>query len=240
MHPLKKIIITLIGLLFLIPSNAQEKADFGFAISTSQYNKFTLEYRKPFGEKYHFRLAAAYGESNYYLWQQQGEIISVSDSIITKRNYLKNGFRTGLRFGVERQFGNSMFSVGTDLSLNYWQSNSAYQYSSTYLRDDGTWSGNSLFPGFQPSDDPNNSRISRHYVVPGVRLSLNMNIPIGNSFILNLAGSGIFNVPLYMGATQVDDPLGLFNYIPQRWLDFNTNASIGLRYIIGSRNKKRG
>lgn len=240
MNILKKVAFTLIGLLFLVPSNAQEKGDLGLLISTSRYNKLALEYRKPFGEKYHFRLAATYGAIGSNFWYNNGEIISVSDSIVVERNFYNNGYQTGLRFGAERQFGNSMFSIATDLSADYRQSRSVYRTGAAYLQEDGTWGPGPNSTLFYHFDDPSNSRITRHYLVAGARFSLNMNVPLGKSFLLNLAASGTFGLPIYMGATRVQDPLGDFIGTPPSIFEFNTHFGIGLRYIFGSRNKEKG
>ncbi|MFT5819948.1 MAG: hypothetical protein ACI8ZM_001173 [Crocinitomix sp.] len=241
MIALKKTAITLMGLLFLVPSIAQEKGDIGLIISSSRYNKSALEYRKPFGEKYHFRIAATYGERGSYYWGTNNQIISVSDSIVLERNLYKNSYQTGLRFGAERQFGNSMFSIATDLSIDYRQSTSVYRTNAKYLQGDGTWGSNSTSPTiYTPFDNPTNSRITRHYLSPGARISLNMNIPLGKAFLLNLSASGTFGLPIYMGATQVQDAEGNFIGTPPAIFNFDTHLGIGLRYIFGSRNKERG
>jgi hypothetical protein len=240
MQTLKKFTATFISLLFLAPSFAQEKGDLGLIISTSRYNKLALEYRKPFAEKYHFRLAATYGEIGNPFWYNQGQIIHVSDSIVVARSFYKNGYQTGLRFGVERQLKNSMFSVGTDLSVDYRQSRSTYRSRISYLQDDGSWEEGLPTTVFENFDDPSNSRITRHYLVAGARLSLNMNIPLGKSFLLNLAASGTYGLPIYMGATRIQDPLDDFIGTPPSITEFDTRFSIGLRYIFGSRNKEKG
>ena len=239
MIAIKKITITFIGLLFLVPSYAQERGDLGLIFSTSRFGQLAVEYRKPFAEKYHFRMSAFYGESANSFWGGNGQIISASDSVIVERNFFSYGLQTGLRFGAERQLGNSMFSIASDLSLDYRRSHSIYQNREQYLQENGSWSQQHV-TSFSPFDVPTNSRITRHYLVPGARLSLNMNVPLGKCFLLNLSASGTFGLPIYMGASQVQDPEGDFIGTPPSTIDLNTFAGIGIRYIIGSRNKDRG
>ncbi len=237
MIAIKKITLTFICFLFLVPVNAQEKGDLGILITTSNQSRLGIEYRKPIAEKYKLRIGASYGEYGNQFWGNgRGEIIAITDSSVTERFYYHDGFQAGLRLGAERQFGNSMFSVAADVSVDYRQTNSAFQNNTLYLQENGMWDNGPSTTIFPPFSDPSNSRITRHYLVSGARLSLNMNIPIGKSFLLNLAASGTFDLPVYMGASQVQDPTGDFTGIPPSWINLDTNVGIGIRYIFGSRN----
>lgn len=229
-------------MLFLLPSIAQEKGDIGIIFSTSNSNsaKLAIEYRKPMSEKFNFKIAATYGDGANYFWSNNGRIVSVSDSAVTELNYYEYGSQVGLRFGAERQFGNSMFSIGADLNIDYRRTNSFYYNNTTYLQENGSWDITPIGGYSYFGDEPLNSNISRHYLVPGARLNFNMDIPMGKSFLLNLSAIGIFQLPIYMGESQKKDPNDYFIGIPATTFDLNTNLGIGLRYKIGSRNKKRG
>lgn len=237
MIALKKFTITFIGFLFLAPVNAQDKGDLGILITTSHQSRIGIEYRKPIAEKYKLRIGASYGEHGNLFWgNRRGEIITVTDSSITERFFYYDGFQTGLRLGAERQFGNSMFSVAADISVDYKQTSSSFQNNTLYLQENGVWENGpstTIFPAFS---DPSDARITRHFLVPGARLSFNMNIPVGKSFLLNLAAAGTLNLPVYMGASQVHDPTGHFGGTPPSWINLDTNVGIGIRYIFGSRN----
>jgi hypothetical protein len=237
MVALKKLSFTIFGLLFLLPSVAQEKGDIGFIFSNSWNSKLALEYRKPFKEKFKFKIAATYGEWGNYFSFNNGEIISATDSTVVERDFNRHIHQAGLRFGLERQFGNSLFSVGTDVIVDYRRTRSSYRNRTISLQSNGTWEQGSFTTIFPPFSDPSDSHIVRHYLVTGARLNFNMDIPIGKSFLLNLSTAGIFGLPVYMGATQIQDPTGEFMGTPPSVINLDVNFGIGLRYKIGSRNK---
>jgi len=222
-----------------LPSQAQEKGDIGFVISNTTTSQIAIEYRKRINDQFKFKVGATYGEWGNYFSFNNGQIISASDSTITERDFNKHIHQAGLRLGLERQFGNSMFSVGGDISVHYRRTRSAYRNRTIYLGENGTWQNGAYTTSFPPFADPSGSQILQHYLVPGARLNFNMDIPIGKSFLLNLSAAGIFSLPVYMGATQVYDLNGDFLGTPPAIFDVSTNLGIGLRYKFGSRKEAK-
>lgn len=226
------------GIAFLSPTFSQEKGDLGFMVTTSDRSKISLEYRKPVLPKLHLTIGATYGSDYYYYSRSSTDIIEITDSTFVQRAYQGGTTQAGIRIGVERQMKESIFSFGVDLNLNYRRRINT-NYNTTYYYDDqnGIYDeGAGYFPAF---DDGSYSSITRHYLVPGLRGTFNMNIPLGESFILTLSSAVTFSTPVYMGATSIIDPdqqfIGTSNFI----FDMSTNLGIGLRYNIGSIRKNK-
>lgn len=237
MNAIKKLIPTFIGLLFVLPSIAQEKGDLGILISTSETARISLEYRKPIGEKYKFKIGLTQGSTGLNNWGYDGQIVAISDSAVSERNFYKSGSQSGLRIGAERQFGNSMFSIGGDLILGYKNERSTYRYSVKYLQEDGSWNQHSV-SSYDPAIEGNlNSSITRHYLVAGARISINMDVPLGGGFLLNLSAASNLGMPIYMGASNVSDPNDFFLGTPPFSIDLTSTFGIGVRYVFGSNPK---
>jgi hypothetical protein len=237
MIALKKLKLVLVAFLFInVNGMAQDsRVDIGALISSSNQARLGIEFRKPLGEHYKFKLGATYGSSyNYFGALANGEIISVNDSLIVERISESSYNQGGIRIGAERRFKTSMFSVGADLNINYRQRLRINYNRNTYLGEDGIWSSQS-FPtsNFSPFEDPAASRITEHFIVPSFRVSFNMDVPLGKSFLLNLYAAGSFGAPIYMGNTGLIDPESEFIGSPPSIIDFDTQAGIGLRYLIG-------
>jgi hypothetical protein len=66
-----------------------------------------------------------------------------------------------------------------------------------------------------------------------------MNIPLGESFILTLSSAATAGLPIYMGATDIQDPNQDFVGSPGSVIDFDSNLEIGLRYNIGSNKRSK-
>lgn len=240
MIALKKMNLWFAG-LFLISANgiAQERFDIGTLISTSDQSRLAFEFRKPMGEQYKLRLGLTYGtQFDYFGSWANTEIVSASDSMVVERIRDSRFTQGGIRVGAERRFKTSMFSIGADLNVNYRNQRKQNFNRINELDEDGNWTtswfdtdgaGNTIL------EDLTRSQITRHFLVPSLRVSFNMDIPLGKSFLLNLFVANSLGAPIYLGATDVNDPVGDFIGTPPSVIDFDTQFGAGLRYQIGKK-----
>jgi len=237
MISLKKSSLALIVTLLASSTFAQEKGDLGFMISSSDRSRIALEYRKPMKEQYHFRLGATYGSNFYNFPYTSTAIIKVNDSTLTQRYAQGQNLEAGLRIGLERRMSSTMFSFGLDLNINYRQQQRSlddviYYHDTENENYDETTAFNSL-----SYFDASYAQITRHFIVPSLRGTFNMNVPLGPSFILTLSAAVDAGAPIYMGATNITDPDQNFIGSPSSIFDMTTNFGIGLRYNLGSLKK---
>ena len=65
-----------------------------------------------------------------------------------------------------------------------------------------------------------------------------MNVPLGDQFILSLAGAFSMTNPIYMGASEIDDSYDEFIGTPPFTLSSVISTNVGIRYELGSGKKK--
>ena len=237
----------------------QHKGDIGIITSTYNNAKFALEYRAAQKGQYNLRIGVAMGQDNGSGWGYSPQnIISASDSLIIY-NYRGNwSSHQTLRLGLERQFKSSIFSAFADLTVGY-QSKMFYKQNSPYVLTDKGWNLGSfsesdtvgdinLFPGqdfgyYHPivAGYSNYQSYRQHFLVAGLRVGINMDLPIKKAFIFHTGVACNINTPIYMGTTRIHDLSGnLAIYTPPSIINLNTSAEIGLRYAIGSfKNRTR-
>lgn len=226
---------------FLLSVNyglTQQTTDIGNFITTSDIERIGIEFRKPIKQQYWLKMGLTYGSNNNSYYRDNRQIIFVSDTLITERVKYTSYQQGGIRIGAERRFRTSMFTVGADLNINYRKTKRLNLDRFSVLKPDNSWSNtNSYYTEFSKYDDPSGTRMTQHFIVPNLRISFNMYAPLGKSFLLHLFAAGSFGTPIYMGATNVNDPQNEFLGTPPSVFDFEQQIGIGLRYIFG---KKEG
>lgn len=219
----------------LITAYAQEKGDVGIIISSLDKSRLSLEYRKPIGEQYRFKLGALYG-ANRPFGGDYSRIFSATDSLVVMRYTQIEDYWAGLRIGVERKLKNPICSFGLDLNLIYNNATRQHYNSDFTPNADGEWSGAAAFNTIPFDESTLNSTITRHYLDPSLRISFNIDAPIGDRLLFNFSIAASVNQPIYMGATDVIDPLDDFIGTPSPIINLNSSINGGLRYKLGKIN----
>lgn len=214
-------------------SYAQTTGDLGIVFSSLEEFRFGIEYRKPINAKLRYKIGATQGGSGNVL-SPNYELYELTDSTFSTRHFTNQITSTNLRIGLERNLGISIFSIGFDLNLGYQNVQSERANRNWILNSEGEWEESGLAPFFQGNEELLSAQITRHYFTPTARLSLNMDAPLGKGFILNFSISSNFGVPIYMGATNVIDPLTEYVGVPPTTINWSTYLGAGLRYAINN------
>lgn len=251
-----------LALTLILCSNlalSQEKGDLGIIVSTYDNAQLAFEYRTAQKGQYNWRIAYVTGQGYGSGWGYSPQnIVSASDSLIIY-DYHRNwsSYQT-LRLGLERQFKSSIFSAFADLTVGY-QSRMNYNHNVPYVLTKYGWSMASfsesdtvgdvnLFPGqdfgyYHPivAGYSNYQSYRQHFLVAGLRVGVNMDLPIKKAFILHTGVACQINTPIYMGTSKIHDlPGDLVILTPPSIINMNMSAEIGLRYNIGSfKNRTR-
>lgn len=217
-----------------ISVHAQNERDLGFIYSKADGNGIALEYRQMMGDTYRMRLALTYNNNSLSNALYNQSIIMVSDSLITQRVAVFNRNDVGIRFGILNQVSESVFSVGADLNVAYRSLREGYYLQQTALNPNGRWeiNPNTVFP---PFDNPGGSYVTRHFIVPTLRLAINADIPLGTSALIHFEIGYGANIPIYMGATNVQLQENEIIGSPSTQFNAVFSSGIGLRYKLGSR-----
>lgn len=251
-----KLLAALSILISVTPSFGQDKGDLGFIISTYNIEKIALEYRTTEKGQYRMRFGYSYGEPTF--WNDRNNpstIIKASDSMIVYRNSSQYQLSHTVRFGLQRQFGESIFSAVADLTLGY-KIRTSYSYDSPVVLTVSGWRPGYFYPeGEEPTTEQDNGSFSyiqsvqgennlyhtrEYFLSPGVRLGVNMDLPIKKAFVLHTGVYSSFAVPIYMGRTDFIDDTQTHFGTPPSVFQLDVNAEIGLRYNIGSfKNRTR-
>lgn len=234
--------ITVAGILLFTNnvgfSQTNYKHDIGIMLSTFDYNRIGIDYRVSLGEKWKLRTGFIYG-NRYSDYFYGGEIIAVTDSLVTERtNYFNSEIFT-VKLGTERALGNSLFSLTTDFLFAYQNTHSSYRNQYTKLDSTGYWSnlGYQDYESYFGIGDTTRSRITRHYFVPSIALGIMMNVPIRERFIFSLGVSATIGTSFYLGSSNEIDPYNEFQ-TPSGWtIDLNSIVSAGFRYRFGGKDK---
>lgn len=229
MIAIKKISLTLLVVSLTANSFSQDRGDLGVIFSSNDKTTLNLEYRKPLKGKYDFLIGASYGST----WSDFGYNNFVTGSTDTSVTYgvnHSNGSHVFVRVGAQRQLKESHFSVGGELNLGYENEYRSYYNSTLYLDTMGGYSNGPITTVFPVHDNPTASRKRSHYFEPGVRLSLNLDLPFGDRFFLHLSIATLFSAPIYLGETDFHDPHLKFQGNPPTIFNYEQMGSIGLRY----------
>ncbi|MFT5819946.1 MAG: hypothetical protein ACI8ZM_001171 [Crocinitomix sp.] len=217
-------------------SYAQSLGDLGIVIAADEEFRIGIEYRKPINEKLRYKIGVTQGGSGDVL-SPNYELYEMADSTFSTRHFSNQTTSTNLRLGFERNLGISIFSIGFDLNLGYQNIQSDRVNRNWALNNMGVWEETSYTAFFQGNEELLSAQITRHYFTPTARLSLNMDAPLGKGFILNFSISGNLGVPIYMGATNVIDPLTEYVGVPESVINWSNYLGVGLRYAINSEKK---
>ncbi|NOQ70584.1 MAG: hypothetical protein GQ574_01195 [Crocinitomix sp.] len=219
-------------------SFAQSAGDLGIVITASEEFRLGIEYRKPINEKLRYKIGVTQGGSGNVL-SPNYDLYELTDSTFSTRHFSNQITSTNLRIGLERNLGISIFSIGFDLNLGYQNVQSDRANRNWILNPAGDWEESGIAPFFQGNEELLSAQITRHYFTPTARLSLNMDAPLGKGFILNFSISTNYGVPIYMGATNVIDPLTEYIGVPATTINWSTYLGAGLRYVINSEKKAK-
>lgn len=234
MATLKKVFLLIFLSCISFFGNAQNKGDIGILFTSYDQFRTGFEYRKPIGEaeKYRLKMGATFGGTGNFLYPNY-EIFEVTDTTFSSRHFAEQSNWIGMRFGFERILGNSFFSVGADLNLGYQNHQQSYSNQNWTLNENGDWVSEGFAPFFALNENGQNATITRHFLDPTVRFGFNMDAPLGKAFLLNFTISTSVGMPVYMGATDVIDPLNEFLGSPPTLINWSTNVGAGIRYRLG-------
>jgi hypothetical protein len=222
----------------IVSAQTNLKHDIGIVLSTFDYNRIGIDYRVNLGENWKLRTGFIYG-NRYSDYFYGGEIIAVTDSLVTERLNSFNGDFFTLKLGGERVLGNSMFSVTGDLLFGYNKSNSSHRNQYTKLDSTGYWSnlGYQDYESYFGIGDTTRAQITRHYFVPTIAIGIMMDVPIKDRFIFSLGISANMGTNFYLGSSNEIDPYNEFQ-TPSGWtIDLNSVISAGFRYRFGGKKK---
>lgn len=236
MHEFKRLALLILLAGANCFSYAQAEGDIGILIAADEEFRFGIEYRKPINERLRYKIGVTQGASGNVL-SPNYELYELTDSTFSTRHFSNQITTVNLRLGLERNLGISIFSIGFDLNLGYQNIQSARTNRNWILNNAGIWEETNYLGFFQESNELLNSQITRHYFTPTARLSLNMDAPLGKGFILNFSFAGNFGVPIYMGATNVVDPLTEYVGVPASVFNWGSYLGAGLRYVINTEKK---
>lgn len=214
-----------------ISLSAQERSDIGFIISQDETVRMALEWRLPQKDQWRMKWGLTTGNASNYYPSFNSRIMNITDTTVVMREYRSHSQYFGLRFGGEYQIKSSLFSLGVDMNVDY-QSRYRYNFNRTQ------YYGTSVNYHNTNPESLDQSRIRQHFLNPSVRFSIRMNVPLGDQFILSLAGAIRMTNPIYMGASQIDDPYDEFIGSPLFTLNSVLSSNIGIRYELGSGKKK--
>ncbi len=227
---MKGITIIFCCFLFSIQLYSQDTKDIGILVSLEQSPRPMIEYRTPIKEGFKLKLGAYYGEqSNPFSYG--GKLVEVSDDSIVERFFYSQSSIGKLMLGMEKQIKSSVFSYGADLLIGYRQSQNSYYNQTKSLTSDGDWE---FFSNIGPFNDLNTSRITRHYITPGVRVNMAMNVPVSDRFIFNFFLANTFDFNIHLDDTEVLDPQKEFSSSSDFAESF-TSIGFGLRYVLLSK-----
>jgi hypothetical protein len=226
-----KSILFVCAFLLCVTASAQLKADIGVRVATSDLNRLQLEFRKPLGEKYTFRLGATYGTIAYYPWTS---VSDANDSVVTTRIRQQNNSSYELRFGFERKLKWKYLSVHADLATGYFQ---AYKYSwnaYSVLDTNNNWSDPWFTPGYENLDSQF-SFARDHFVTAGLVFGISADYPLNNRLVLNLnANYGAFT-RFQVGHDEINDFADEYYDGNSMTYHLYPSAGIGLRYVFGQK-----
>jgi hypothetical protein len=232
---MKKFGLSVIILCLTFSLKAQERSDIGLVFSQDDAMTIGFEWRFPQKNKWRWTTGILAGNTYSPYSFTYDDIIAVTDTSIIERNYRNSSEHYTLRFGGEYQIKSTMFSIGADANMSY-ESEYNYHFNSVtyYNVDDPVVSH--FHSDYEAIDY---AHIRRHFINPSFRLSFIMNVPLGDHFTLSLSAAARIGTQIYMGASQIEDPLNEFIGTPPSILNMTTGANIGIRYNLGSIKKKK-
>lgn len=213
--------------LFPLVGYNQQTSDLSLHISTLKDNRIGLEYRIPFKEKAHVNFGINYGGygSSFISYK----VVSSTDSSFIERHSNSNMSIGSVRFGMERQIKETIFSLGFDVLAGY--GNLKVELGNVeYIKDSlNNWGGVITYPF--DINNPSYAQSTQHYFIPGIQLNGKMDLPINEHFGLNLTLGYNVNAQIYNRQTNGIDPYEEFTGLNGRvMLNANLYSSIGLRY----------
>ena len=224
-------------MIILLPTtlNAQSQSDIGLVFSQDDAMTIGFEWRFPQKNKWRWTTGILAGNTYSPYSFTYDDIIAVTDTSIVERNYRQSSEHYTLRFGGEYQIKSTMFSIGADANMSY-ESEYNYHFNSiTYYNVDDP-----MVSHFHSDHEAiDYAHIRRHFINPSFRLSFIMNVLLGDHFTLSLSAAARIGTQIYMGASQVNDPLYEFIGTPPSIVNMTTGANIGIRYNLGSIKKKK-
>ena len=212
------------------------KHDIGLEASFLTSKRIGIDFRTSLNDHWRLRFGGYYGSQNSYPFDS-GNIINVTDSVITRRKYQFNSNNFTIKVGGQRRFKTSLFSLTTDILLTYLNTRETYSNNFSILDSSGNWTDATYYQidNSNPVLGEDDAQVIRHYLTPQIAVGVIMDVPIKRRFMLSLGVEGIAGTSLYLRSSDKVDPLnefeepsaGSFNF------DFNMSASIAIRYRFG-------
>lgn len=213
-------------------TEVQRRSDLGVIVTTSHADRIGLQYRMPIGEKSFIRTGLSYGNDSDNRYNNTGNIIAASDSSVTFRRYSQDHVFGTMSLGLEKQINSGLFSFTGDFVLGYSNASRGYYNSTRVLQEDGEW-------GFDFVDSPEGffenqdaSSINYHYLHPGLRVGIAMNVPVGQHFLLNFTLTNLIDTRLTLAETNVVDPYNEFTGWNSVSVNNEMELGFGLRFMI--------
>lgn len=216
------------GLFISIQSSySQRVSDLGIRFSSAEFNRIIIEYRKPVGENFRFRLGASMG----YVYEYPIEsIFDANDSLVVIRKKETFGNHYTLRTGFERKLTYDWLSLHADMIFGYssiTNRNRNYFYSPD---TNGVWLFSDENP-FTLQDELTATSINS-VVGGGICAGLSFNFPVTESFILNFSGDYTALIHFAVAQKETDDVYNEFELSSGNVINVFASASIGLRFVF--------
>lgn len=226
---MRYLLLVTAGLLLSFQSYSQRVSDLGIRFSSAEFNRIIIEYRKPVGDNFRFRLGASMG----FVYEYPVEsIFDADDSLVIIRKKETFGNHYNLRVGFERKLTYDWLSVHADLIFGYssiTNRNRNYFYSPDST---GAWLFYDKNP-FTLQDELTATSINS-VLGGGVCAGLSFNFPVTESFILNFSGDYTAMMHFAVAQKETDDVYNEFELPTGSVINVFASASIGLRFVFNS------
>jgi hypothetical protein len=226
--------ILLIAILSIsFGSFSQRNADLGIRFNSADYNRIQLEFRKPLGENYYFRLGLSLG--NEYQFPRR-DIFAANDSIVTTRQKDLFGNHYDLRLGMERKISYDWLTFHADAIFGYSAiTNRNWNYYHVLDSAGTTWDMTQENP-YGPNESATVAVTS--FISGGLALGLSFNFPVTNNLLLNFTGNYVGVVRFAVSQKETNDSYNEFEYSSYSVYEMYPSAGIGLRYVFKPKSEE--
>jgi len=216
--------------LIFNPSYGQQSADIGVLLSNVEHGQIAIDFRKPINEKLRWNVAVSMGGDNGQFGRQL-KSTSMDTTVFTTS--FNSADQQTLRFGLAHKMSDWPVYLRLDGMIGH---RTRYLHRGEEIRlllDDGTWSSPFNSSGVDIVETFSDVAFtSRRFVVPGVQLGLEADLPIKGRFSLGVQLVSRLQSPIYVEDFNTRDPENVFSTAPTSTLDFDMYAALGLRYSL--------
>ena len=222
-------------LVIAATSICQERhADLGIRLNSADYNRIQLEFRKPMGEFYYWRMGVSMGFQYDY---PRRDIFDANDTVVTTRQEDIFGNHYDLRFGFERMISYDWLTVHADLIAGY-STLTSRRWNYFHVLDSAGTQWNYTTENPYGVIDETASAVNA-VVSGGVALGLSFNFPVTENFILNFTGNYTGVMRYAVGQREHNDLYNEYEFSKTSIFELYPSAGLGLRFIFtGNSNEE--